>query len=83
MINKKLEDIKPEDLQNLIVNGVSESKTIEYKSELPLNTGDAKKEFLADVSSFANTSGGDIIISTAKEIGDRLEVHDETVKYLC
>ena len=59
MINKKLEDIKPEDLQNLIVNGVSESKTIEYKSELPLNTGDAKKEFLADVSSFANTSCGD------------------------
>ena len=46
MINKKPEDIKPEDLQNLIVNGVSESKTIEYKSELPLNTGDAKKEFL-------------------------------------
>ncbi|MDO8804387.1 MAG: hypothetical protein Q7R35_08145 [Elusimicrobiota bacterium] len=45
MINKKLEDIKPEDLQNLIVNGVSESKTIEYKSELPLNTGDAKKGY--------------------------------------
>ena len=40
MINKELEDIKPEDLQNLIINGVSESKTIEYKSELPLNTGD-------------------------------------------
>ena len=43
MINKELDDIKPEDLQNLIVNGVSESKTIEYKSELPLNTGDANK----------------------------------------
>ena len=43
MINKRLEDLKPEDLQNLIVNGVSESKTIEYKSELPLNTGGAKK----------------------------------------
>ena len=44
MINKELEDIKPEDLQNLIINGVSESKTIEYKSELPLNTGDANME---------------------------------------
>ena len=49
MINKRLEDLKPEDLQNLIVNGVSESKTIEYKSELPFNTGDAKGEHLKEM----------------------------------
>ena len=55
MINKKLEDIIIEDLRQLIDNNVIEKKTLEYKSQLPGNTDLAKKEFLADVSSFANT----------------------------
>lgn len=50
-----------EDLQDLIDNSVLESKTIEYKQSLPSNSESDKKEFLADVSSFANASGGDLI----------------------
>lgn len=38
-----------------------ELKTLEYKSALPGNSDAEKKEFLADVSSFANASGGDIV----------------------
>jgi len=34
---------------------------IEYKEELPAGNDGAKKEFLGDVSSFANASGGDLI----------------------
>ncbi len=52
---------KEEDLQVLVDNSVLESKTIEYKQSLPSNSESDKKEFLADVSSFANASGGDLI----------------------
>ena len=52
---------KEEDLQALVDNSVLECKTIEYKQALPSNSDSGKKEFLADVSSFANASGGDLI----------------------
>jgi hypothetical protein len=45
----------------LIVNQVPEDTTLEYKSQLP-GTSDAEKlEFLADISAFANTMGGDVL----------------------
>jgi len=69
MINKKLEDITIEDLRQLVENNVIEKKTLEYKSQLPENTDSAKKEFLADVSSFANTLGGDLIIGIKEKGG--------------
>lgn len=61
MINKRFDLIEKSDIDSLIVNQVSESKTIDYKEELPGNTDNDKKEFLADISSFSNASGGDII----------------------
>lgn len=67
MISKKIEDIKHEDLQVLIDNKVLEGKTIEYKKELPNNSEPSKKEFLADVTSFANTSGGDLIFGIEQD----------------
>jgi hypothetical protein len=67
MINKNIEQITKDDLQALIDNKVIEQKTIEYKQELPGNTDTEKKEFLADISSFANASGGDIIYGIAED----------------
>lgn len=61
MIPKPLSDINDADLQNLISNEVMEGKTIEYKRELPGGQDADRKEFLADVSSFANTMGGDLL----------------------
>ena len=61
MIGKSIDKITEEDLQDLIDNSVLERKTIEYKQSLLSNSDSAKKEFLADVSSFANASGGDLI----------------------
>ena len=60
MIEKDISQITEADLQALIDDSVPESKTIEYKQALPGNSDSEKKEFLADVSSFANASGGDI-----------------------
>lgn len=61
MINKDIDQITEQDLQELVDNEIIEIKTLEYKAELPGNADSDKKEFLADVSSFANASAGDII----------------------
>jgi predicted HTH transcriptional regulator len=57
------------DFQNLVVNQVREGKTIDYKRDLIGNNDASKKEFLADVSSFANTIGGDLIIGIEEAAG--------------
>ncbi|MCA9406905.1 MAG: ATP-binding protein [Candidatus Omnitrophica bacterium] len=59
-ITNDLEQIDESYLQTLIDNSVGEGKNIEYKQSLPGNTDNDKKEFLADVSSFANANGGTI-----------------------
>lgn len=61
MISVGLSDITENDFLTLIANGESEGRYIEYKRELPKGNDEDKKEFLADVSSFANTAGGDLI----------------------
>lgn len=50
-----------EDLNMLIENSVAESKYIEYKRDLPGDSYEDHKEFLADVTAFANAEGGTII----------------------
>ena len=69
MINKSFPEIDLADILQLIENGIAESKTIEYKRELPNTCNEAKKEFLADVSSFANSEGGDILFGIEAESG--------------
>jgi hypothetical protein len=58
---KQSESIDEADLQALITSADSESKRIEYKATLPDNQNSNKKEFLRDVSSFANAVGGDLV----------------------
>ena len=62
MIGKRIEEITKADIESLITDKVGESKTIDFKRELPGGKDAEKKEFLADVSSFANAAGGDIIL---------------------
>ena len=81
MIAKSVDQITEEYLQALKDNSVSEGKTIEYKQSLPSKSDSGKKEFLADVSSFANASGGDLIYGVSESKGiitaiDGLEVDD-------
>ncbi len=67
--NKAPEDISDSDLQALIDNEVSEGKTIDYKRDPVGRTDGDKKEFLADVSSFANASGGHLVIGIDEDKG--------------
>lgn len=67
MISKAIDKILPEDITALVDNSVREERTLEFKRELPGTTDKAKKEFLADVSSFANATGGDLIYGIEEE----------------
>ena len=73
-LSKPLEAIEESDLLALVDNQVSERKTIEYKEALPGNADGDKKEFLADVSSFANASGGDLIYGISEQSGIPVEL---------
>lgn len=64
-----LDQINKAQLQNLIDGRAAETQIIEYKRD---PYGDADKdraEFLADISSFANTTGGDIVVGMAATKG--------------
>ena len=67
MILKDIAAIAEKDLKSLIENSVLEQKTLDYKRSLPGNSDSEKKEFLADVSSFANASGGDLIYGISQD----------------
>ena len=67
MLPRRIEEIGEEDLKVLVTNQVIESKVIEYKRSLPGNSLDEKKKFLANVCSFANTAGGDLILGITED----------------
>lgn len=74
MINKQIALIELDDFEQLKNNAVAEGKTLEYKRSLPSNADGDKKEFLADISSFANASGGDLVFGIEEEKGVPLKI---------
>ena len=69
MLDKPIADITADDIQHLVDEGTPEKRTLEFKIELPGTKDSEKKEFLADVSSFANAVGGDLIFGVATTDG--------------
>jgi predicted HTH transcriptional regulator len=61
MLDRPLPDLSEQDFASLVTNGVAEGRDIEFKGELPGGSDSEVKEFLADVTSLANTQGGDLI----------------------
>lgn len=66
---KRVTELAEADLQALVEGRVSESRSIDYKSALPGPQDQKRKEFLRDVSSFANTLGGYLIFGMSEEGG--------------
>ena len=72
--HRNIDEIEEGDLLELIHHKDSESKIIDYKKELPKDNQEGKKEFLYDVSSFANTSGGHLIYGMDEEKGIPIKI---------
>jgi len=68
-----LDQVNAAHLESLRTNAVAEGRQLEYKEQLPISVDDDKREFLADVTSFANTAGGDIIygVREARDAADK------------
>jgi hypothetical protein len=64
-----LDAISEADLQRLIQDKVAEKRDIDYKRDTYGNADRDIGEFLADISSFANTAGGEIIIGMNEQAG--------------
>jgi hypothetical protein len=73
-LEKPIDQVVEADLRALIENQVSERKTIEYKQALPGSSEGDRKEFLGDVSSFANASGGHLVYGMKEEGGLPIEL---------
>ncbi len=69
MIQKPFDKIEKADIDALVENSVAEGRTLDFKKLLPGKGDSDKKEFLADVSSFANASGGDLIFGMTEKDG--------------
>lgn len=67
LLHKPLDQITEADLQILISTPVCESRVLDYKEQLPGDSSSEKKEFLYDVTSFANSGGGELIYGISEE----------------
>src|SRR4051794_13221066 len=62
MIPKPFDAVTFDDVERLIAEQAQESRTLEFKRDAIGGRDADRVEFLADVSAFANTVGGDLII---------------------
>lgn len=67
---KNLDSIIASDLKALVDLPAREGQRLEFKSSLPGGSDSQKREFLADVSAFANAIGGDILYGIAESAGE-------------
>ena len=69
IIEKSLEDITLDDIQQLVDDKVQEGKEVEYKEFLDLDKDEHKEALLGEITSFANAQGGDLIIGVPDDQG--------------
>ena len=68
------ESVEFADLQELVDNSIRESLYLEYKTKMYENTDEDRLEFLKDVSAFANTFGGHLVIGIGENKGSASKV---------
>jgi len=69
MLSKPLAQLTLDDIAALVANGVAESRYLDFKSEGVGSADKDKREFLADITAFANAVGGDIVFGVATHDG--------------
>lgn len=61
MLEKAFDSLSADDICRLIDARAEESLTLEFKAQLPGNKDNERREFLKDVTAFANAFGGDLL----------------------
>jgi len=64
---KHFDELEASELVSLPTAGVSESRHLEFKSQLPSDKDSDKKEFLYDVAAMVNGGGGAILNGVEEE----------------
>ena len=67
MIPNAISSVTASHIKDLVADGISESRELDYKKELPTGA-DGRIGFLKDVAAFANTSGGDLVFRVDEEV---------------
>ncbi len=86
LLGRNFDDIDDATMQELIRAGASESVHLEFKRESYGKTVEDRKELLKDITAFANTLGGHLIIGMNEKDGESSElkplnnVHDEVLR---
>ncbi|MDP9310891.1 MAG: ATP-binding protein [Chloroflexota bacterium] len=73
-LNKAIDAITEQDLLALVNQREPENKRLDYKATLNLDQEEPKAEFRRDVTSFANSVGGDLVIGIRDSAGIPKEV---------
>ncbi|GIP08872.1 hypothetical protein J1TS5_10420 [Paenibacillus macerans] len=63
---KAIDQITETDIEQLVNDEVPESRVLDYKEQLPSNSGDDKRELLYDITAFANSGGGELIYGVSE-----------------
>jgi hypothetical protein len=69
LLGQSFDEITAKTLQALIDAGATESARLDFKQKSYGSSDDEKKELLKDVSSFANTLGGYLVVGVAESEG--------------
>jgi len=75
LFNKPINELTIDDINTIVQNEIPESRSLDYKLELPAMTEAGNKELLKDMSAFANTMGGYLIYGINEEKGVPTGVH--------
>ncbi|MEW6628968.1 MAG: ATP-binding protein [Pseudomonadota bacterium] len=67
MIERPLEHITLADIEALVTYRRSEGATLDFKAAFPAPDHRGVRDFLADVTAFANTDGGDIVVGLGED----------------
>jgi len=61
LFGKPLSEVSIDDIETIVRDKIPESRAVDYKLEVHPGTDAGNKEFLKDISAFANTVGGHLI----------------------
>jgi hypothetical protein len=80
LLTTPLSQVEERHLADLIENRIQETRDIEFKRDAIGTDDRAKKEFLKDVTSFANTAGGHLVVGIEESDGVASALHGITVR---